>query len=33
MGDKRTMAEIDEYIRKADLDDDGMISYTEFVTD
>jgi Ca2+-binding EF-hand superfamily protein len=27
------MAEIDEYIRKADLNHDGMIDYTEFITD
>lgn len=33
MGDKRTIVEIDEYIRKADLDRDGMIDYTEFITD
>jgi Ca2+-binding EF-hand superfamily protein len=33
MGDKRTMAEIDEYVRKADLNHDGMIDYTEFITD
>ena len=33
MGDKRTMEEIDEYIKKADIDHDGMIDYTEFITD
>jgi len=33
MGDTRTLEEIDEYIRKADLNNDGMIDYTEFITD
>jgi len=33
MGDERTIEEIDAYISKADLDHDGMIDYTEFITD
>ena len=31
-GEKLTDEEVDEYIRDADIDDDGQINYEEFVT-